>query len=351
MSILTESLAKGLANRFISEHSKRATATKSRELALQQRVPSSGFGKQATWEAFARTLSEIHRESQLSEVEYGSKRKKITVLHYIGAPLANPSVEWEEDAIPVDYLVSVSPHGILPQEWHTRCFVGKHALARVFQRLGVSDTEANTADLYAAAKACAIEEFSMLACWSVIYLLLWASNEELQASSSLLTAVIPSKHGMFFADMSSARPLLNVRTYIHDRQMTEGQANLKQALLTAVSREEAKMIECPPGLIWESGAGLSVAHARLKKLFEVWAPSLLKKVEDRKQREQLTFLFKEALSSTALNPAVMPLYEKAGLASIGAAMRTANPAQAIAILCNKHGIVDDGAECLGGVSP
>src|SRR5260370_40929530 len=112
MSTLTESLAKGLASRFISEHSERAAIVESRVVALTRDIPSSGFVKQAKWQAFARKLSDIHRGSRLSEVEFGSKRKKVVVLHYIGAPVTNPSGDWEEDAVPVGYFARASPAGL-----------------------------------------------------------------------------------------------------------------------------------------------------------------------------------------------------------------------------------------------
>jgi hypothetical protein len=219
------SLARGLASRFMTEHFESSGRSLRAINRLAVTTPGCGFTKRTQWKNWATRLRGAVMKAAISDVEQGSAAKKVRVVHYLGGPLTNPLTQWEEEAIPVQVLATAYPGGVTPLEVPVRCLLGKHAIARLVQRSGRFDShDARDIDFYALTP-----ELAPLTSWSVVWTMLLAEalrSPGLRKSELMLP--IPAPNGVFLATLCSEQPLVNVRTFIRDSQLSERQLALKE---------------------------------------------------------------------------------------------------------------------------
>ena len=270
------SLSKGLAGRFIQEHEDRQLRDWVRISKTIARQPHNGFSKASTWESWADDIGRSIGPAVISTSKFGNRKKELRTIHYLGAPLRNPLTGWDEDALPIEFMRLSCPYGVLDTPLNVRCLVGKHAIARLVQRHGLRATDGvSPYNFYEL-----MPEMTTLAAWSSVWITLLAEvlyMDELPRAT--LTLPVPAPNGVFMANLAIGTPMLNIRTYVHDQQLTDRQRFLKNELASAMTAADRTLIECAS---WDDKIGglrigLQIVLSRVAGLCQRWLEHALSK--------------------------------------------------------------------------
>ncbi|MDR5751323.1 MULTISPECIES: hypothetical protein [unclassified Caballeronia] len=241
-------------------------------------------------------------------------------MHFLGGPNSNPLTQWQEEAIPVQVLATAYPNGIIPLLLPIRCLLGKHAIARLIQRSGHFDArDVRNIDF------CALNsEIAPLTSWSAVWTILLAEalrSPGLQRSE--LMVPIPTQSGVFMATICSDHPLLNVRTFLCDQQLSERQLALKDRLVRAMSADEHALIECcaPELQVPDASFALSMVLSRVARISQDWLGPLMTRIACRDDRRKLATSIAATLAVFTLDDSMHTLYERVGLSAVSAALR------------------------------
>ncbi|MEM5366457.1 hypothetical protein V4C53_10470 [Paraburkholderia azotifigens] len=325
---MDESLAKGLAGRFIDEHSEFASEAIAAIDALRWAAPLEGFSKTRRWQDHLLSVRKALGRALISTASYGSERKKLVVLNFAGAPMLNPITEWDEPAVPIDFVALQCPYPVLPLATTSRCYIGKHAIARIFQRFELEATnDGKSFQFYTIAS-----ELAPLALWSTIWLtLLEGLVGRSDAPDGELALPVPAPNGMFFATLNATRSRLNVRTYVHDRQLSIEQSRLKEKLHGAIRADEREPIQCMSTAVKTPGAGLALRAvvSRMATFSELWLPRIFEKIGQSAESVQLQAIVTRTAENFGWDDHDLSCYEAAGFEAVARAMRQPDPETAL----------------------
>lgn len=331
--MLDERLSRGLAGRFFYEHSNYCRDVE-RNLAGWAERAGRFRGTNEKWNRWLSGAEDIFGKTLLTKTEYGSKRKSLTVFHYVGAPEISPLTDWEESVVPVKFIAYTYPAAIAVVKFPYRCYVGKHTIARLIQRLGLGDDATRGRYNFHRLNS----ELAPLVTWSILWMTCMSDVVQLpELPRDMLAFPIPAPNGMYFCTINMLKPMLNVRTYVHDRQLSGRQAALKERLQNSMKKHERELISfiseglCAPGAQFLFSAVLS----RLSECSDVWLDSIFERVHESPERASLIALVRKTVQSLKLEPVSMEVYEALGYQAIVAALRRPDAANVIGKLVLK----------------
>lgn len=331
--MLDESLSKGLATRFFQEHTEVCTAANAD--VLRHAATARKFAHHPDkWRQWLSGIEGALGKTLLSKVENGSKRKFLTVFHFLGAPDSNPVTEWNEPVVPIMFRSYVYPAAQVAHRLPDRCYVSKHAFARLIQRLGLGDgAKQGIYDFYMLN-----EELSPLVTWSTVWMMCLKDVVHLpQLPKELLALPIPSPNGMFFATLNMSRPLLNIRTWVHDRQLSAQQLRLKTRLMGAMDASEADLISCMSEGMWAPGCGFTVRAvcSRLSSFSQEWLEAAFEQLSNSADRVNLQALIRETVEAFKLSSGALAAYQTLSRETLLAALRRPDGEKHLTMLLEK----------------
>jgi hypothetical protein len=331
--MLDERLSRGLAGRFFDEHG-RYCRDAEHALAVWAERAGSFSATNQKWKQWLCNAEKIIGATLLTRTEYGSKRRSLTVFHYIGAPERSPLTDWDESVVPIQFIAYTYPAALAVVKFPYRCYVGKHTIARVIQRLGLGDDAARGKYNFHRLNS----ELVPLTAWSILWMTCMKDLVELPESpKELLAFPVPAPNGMFFCTINILKPILNVRTYVHDRQLSSRQVALKKRLLNSMKKHEEELISCisedlnAPGVDFVCSAVIK----RLSDCADVWLDLLFERLAPTPERANLMALVRETVQALALKPLSMEVYEALDYRAIVAAFRRPDAANVIGRLISK----------------
>ncbi len=331
--MLDESLSKGLATRFFNEHAEYCFALDRNRLRCEADARKFAHHPDK-WRQWLRSIDGSLGKTLLSKVENGGKRKFLTVFHYLGAPDSNPVTEWDEPIIPIMFRSYTYPAAQVAHRFPDRCYVSKHAFARLIQRLGVSEgSKQGTYDFYTLN-----EELVPLVTWSTVWMMCLMDVVHLaQLPKELLAFPIPSSNGMFFATLNMSRPMLNIRTWVHDRQLSARQRSLKSKLQQSLDESEANLISCiaddmrPPGC----GFAVKAVCSRLASFSNEWLDAAFEQLSDSPEKADLQVLVRKTVEAFKLSPGTLAAYQSLSRETFLAAFRRPDGEKHLIMLLEK----------------
>ncbi|MDR5746764.1 hypothetical protein QCE73_26690 [Caballeronia sp. LZ029] len=331
--MLDERLSRGLAGRFFDEHSSYCRDV-DRALASWAERAGAFSHTNERWKRWLAETEKILGKTVLTKTEYGTKRRSLTVFHYIGAPDKSPLTDWEESVVPIQFIAYTFPPAIALVKFPYRCFVGEHTIARVIQRLGLGDDAARGKYDFHRLNS----ELVPLTAWSIVWMTCMKDLVELpKAPRELLAFPIPAPNGMFFCTINVLKPILNVRTYVHDRQLSSRQVELKQKLLGSMKEHEQELISLISEDLHAPGSDY-VCRAVIRRLSDCsdsWLDSIFERLNRTPERARVMALVSETMQALALEPLSMEVYEALDYKAMVAAFRRPDGASVIGRLIVK----------------
>jgi hypothetical protein len=227
---IDESLAKGLASRFLEECSMQL---KLFERAWQARDLSSSTRK--GWLKKRREIERLVQNVSFTSHWMGSKSKP--ALGFIGiVPESHDYKNWSEKCL-TGLAVLEQYDGSLALELKPIPFViSHHALARLFQRCDALRTCVNTWSY-----ELVLDLLKPLPLWSAFWgsCIDGARGENLEKINEGKTPfrfkpIIPSKHGLFFCESSMEDGRVSLRTFVSNNQLRDDQVFIRNFLLEVV---------------------------------------------------------------------------------------------------------------------
>lgn len=213
---------------------------------LKSKTTPSMFSSRKGLEKMKMLHSEELAKFALSYLQGGTKRKPYIGFVAINAVKERTYESWGEagffgEAVMTNFFDErqfttsiIAPFGI-----------GQHALARVYQRSKLIN-ENNRSDPYAI-----IPELRMIPLWAGIWHYFYNICREIYADKYLgLNLLIPSPNGLFFAEMNLVEddPFVEIRTYVHQSQLSDGQALIRNIFIEAIKGMENSLLSITPAL-------------------------------------------------------------------------------------------------------
>jgi hypothetical protein len=105
---------------------------------------------------------------------------------------------------------------------------------------------------------------------------------------SELMLPIPAPNGVFMATLCSEQPLVNVRTFIRDSQLSERQLALEEKLARAMRADEHALLECIAAelRVPEASFALSMVLSRVARISQEWLGTVMTRITCRNDRHK-----------------------------------------------------------------
>jgi hypothetical protein len=228
-SYINESLARGLASRFLSEASDRV-------LAIQQKVHSINFSADTKkgWLKKYRALGKYAESVSFGVYEVGTKSKPAIAFAGITSD-EHQFKNWEERVLTGRVLIFQYGTNIVPNLEPIPFVISHHALMRLFMRCPALREHLLNWNFQKI-----LGMLSPLPAWSAYWDAAitgpsWGNWSSLANNPIpyLAYPVIPSPHGLFFCEVSREDPRVNLRTFVDTEKLRPEQERLRQILLKA----------------------------------------------------------------------------------------------------------------------
>lgn len=222
--IINEQLAKGLKNRFFLEIEDRVRLGLKELSRINNHTKKSSGG----WVKLVNKIQSISQGFNISFYEGGSKGNPYVGLVGLAIDPERQYNHWNEKCLSgMVYVQTLKPDFI--DVCDSPFNIGEHAIARVYERANLNFFNEFDVDLFSI-----LPEFKMVPLWASF----WIGNigvytEAFQNkySSEFFRPVIPAKSGLFFGELTNTRiPKVEIRTFIHDKNLTDDQIALKKIM-------------------------------------------------------------------------------------------------------------------------
>lgn len=227
--IITESLAKGLKNRFLLEINEeinaRINSTKKNTMGVK--ISRNG------WPKYVEKLKSSFGRCALVCYEGGTKRKPYFAFCGLAIEENKPYNSWNEKCLyVVPMIVNHDPRFAQPSL--SLFNLGEHAITRIFQRGDIVVSNESDVDIFSI-----LPEFQLLplwgSFWARVLLELKQSNPELD-----VRPVIPGKSGLFFSEYKGeVLGLVEIRTFVDNDQLSDLQREVRKIFIDASEGIEA----------------------------------------------------------------------------------------------------------------
>lgn len=264
-TFITESLAKGLASRFLSE-------AESHVRQIDRNIDSLNFSSTTKkgWLIKHRKLADFVSNASFKPYFLGTKSKP--ALAFVGlAPDQHSFKDWEERCLTGRVLIFQYGTNACPEPEPVPFVISHHALARLFMRC---EFLKGIADSWDYKKILSL--LSPLLAWSAFWdaCVTGAQKEYWKLLNDapdayLLHPIIPSEYGLFFCETSRQDPRLNLRTFVGNAQLRPKQRELQRILLKAYKGFETLPLSIHPWSIrwnvWRTDVYMFILAERLSR--------------------------------------------------------------------------------------
>jgi hypothetical protein len=222
--IITESLAKGLTHRFLSE----AQDIVSKSLRKLEKEAGGYKNSKSGWEKYVGKARSILQNVAISFYEGGSKTSPYFAFVGLSVDKEREFNSWNEMCLSGEAVIqSHHPRFI---DTSGACFnVGEHAISRIYERSKLRMIDEFTVDIYSI-----LPEFQQLPLWSAFWignLAVITDNFSKHFFPHFYHPVIPAKSGIFLCELTHVKfPKVEVRTFVDDKNLSEEQLKLKKIL-------------------------------------------------------------------------------------------------------------------------
>jgi hypothetical protein len=260
---IDESLARGLASRFLSE-------ALDRVIAIEQKVYLINFSTETRkgWLKKYRALGKYAETVSFGVHEVGTKSKPAIAFAGI-TPDDHQFKSWEERMLTGRVLIFQYDTNIAPDPEPIPFVISHHALMRLFMRCSAVKEHLLNWNFNKILKI-----LSPLPAWSAYWdaTITGPSKEHFHSLADspipyLAYPVIPSPHGLFFCEVSREDPRVNLRTFVDTEKLRPDQEHLRQILLRAFSGFEKMPLSLHPSSvrwnIWHTDAYIMLLTERL----------------------------------------------------------------------------------------
>lgn len=262
---INESLARGLASRFLAEAENRV-----RLIGRNIDSLNSSSTTKKGWLIKHRKLAEFVSDASFKPYFLGTKAKP--ALAFMGlAPDQHSFKDWEERCLTGRVLIFQFDSDVCPEPEPVPFVISHHALTRLFMRC---ESLKGIADNWDYKKIVSL--LSPLPAWSAFWdATVTGVRKEYfnllnnSTYSYLLYPIIPSKNGLFFCQTSRQDPRLNLRTFVGNAQLRSEQKELQSILLKAFEGFEMLPLSIHPWSIrwnvWRTDVYMFILAERLSR--------------------------------------------------------------------------------------
>ena len=223
--IITESLAKGLKNRFFLEISDEIIRRLNQAAMPGMRGKRSPSG----WLKYEEKFRKIFGRCAFVFYSGGSKRKPYFGFISLWINKDREFNQWNEKCL-TGMMAVINSDPPIFEDMNALFNIGEHAIARIYER-GLVKVDANlNVDIYSI-----LPEFKFVPIWSSFWVSMFSlfklSYSNLQELNQIFP-IIPTENGLFFGQISSdLMGQLEIRTFVDDKSLSQEQNQVKSALL------------------------------------------------------------------------------------------------------------------------
>ena len=311
--IITESLAKGLKNRFFLEISDEII----QRLKLASEIGKLGKKSPAAWLRYQNKFKEIFGRCAIVFYSGGSNKKPYFALLGLSIDEKREFNQWDEKCI-TGHMVVVNYEPKIAEDMFALFNIGEHAVSRIFERGTLSINNETQVDIFSI-----LPEFNYVPIWSgfwsfvfQIFKLSYPSQNDLNQ----IYPVIPGNSGLFFGQIAHGKfEPLEIRTFVDDGHLNFEQQSLKEVML-----EISKGIESSPLCFFpiigslgldDDNFQIGMICYELLKRYDLVSSVIFHRVEDDLIRYKLKEQFKKCLLELGktMNEDLIILLRKIGI--------------------------------------
>ena len=311
--IITESLSKGLKNRFFLEISDEIT----QRLKLASEIGKPGKKSPAAWLRYQNKFKEIFGRCAIVFYSGGSNKKPYFALLGLSIDEKREFNQWDEKCIS-GHMVVISYEPKIAEDMFALFNIGEHAISRVFERGIVSIKNDTQVDIFSI-----LPEFKYVPIWSgfwsfvfQIFKLCYPSQNDLNQ----IYPVIPAKSGLLLGQIGHERfELLEIRTFVDDSHLNFEQQEVKKVMLEISYGIESSPLCFFPivgslGLDDDNFQTGMICYELLKR-YDLVSSVIFHRVVDDQLRYKLKEQFKKCLLdlSKTMNEDLINLLKKIGI--------------------------------------
>jgi len=292
--VITESLAKGLKNRFFLE----ITDEINRKLSKASDIGSPGKKSPAAWQRYQDKFKNIFGRCALVFYSGGSKNKPYFALLGLSVNEDREFNQWHEKCL-TGHMVVINSEPRIADDMYALFNIGEHAISRIYERGSIAINKEMQVDIFSI-----LPEFHLIPIWSSfwgsIFTLFKQYYSNLDEELNLVYPVIPAKSGLFFGQISYEKlSLLEIRTFVDDKNLSFQQETAKQAMLRMTSGYEISPF-CFYPVVGSLGLDNDVYQSQilcfeLLKEYDLISSVIFHRVNDDKLRYLLKEKFKKCL--------------------------------------------------------
>jgi hypothetical protein len=213
--IITESLAKGLKNRFFLEISDEIIRRLNQAAMPGMRGKRSPSG----WLKYEEKFRKIFGRCAFVFYSGGSKRKPYFGFISLWINKDREFNQWNEKCL-TGMMAVINSDPPIFEDMNALFNIGEHAIARIYER-GLVKVDANlNVDIYSI-----LPEFKFVPIWSSFWVSMFSlfklSYSNLQELNQIFP-IIPTENGLFFGQISSdLMGQLEIRTFVDDKSLSQ----------------------------------------------------------------------------------------------------------------------------------
>ena len=311
--IITESLAKGLKNRFFLEISDEIT----QRLKIASEIGSPGKKSLAAWLRYQNKFQSIFGRCAIVFYSGGSNKKPYFALIGLSLDEKREFNQWNEKCI-TGHMVVINYEPKIVEDMFALFNIGEHAISRIFERGKVTVNDDMEVDIFSI-----LSEFNYVPVWSgfwsfvfQIFKLGYPSQNDLNQ----IYPVIPAKSGLFFGQIAHGKfEPLEIRTFVDDNHLNFEQQSVKKVMLEISHGIESSPLCFFPiigslGLDDDNFQTGMICYELLKR-YDLVSSVIFHRVDDDQLRYKLKEQFKKCLLdlSKTMNEDLINLRRKIGI--------------------------------------
>ncbi len=311
--IITESLAKGLKNRFFLEISDEIN----QRLKLASLIGKPGKKSTAAWLRYQNKFKEIFGRCAVIYYSGGSNKKPYFALIGLSIDEKREFNQWDEKCIS-GHMVVISYEPKIAEDMFALFNIGEHAISRVFERGVVSIKNDTQVDIFSI-----LPEFKYVPIWSGFWTFvfqIFKLGYPNQNDLNQIYPVIPAKSGLLLGQIGHERfEPLEIRTFVDDSHLNFEQQEVKKAMLEISHGIESSPLCFFPipgslGLDDDNFQTGMICYELLKR-YDLVSSVIFHRVVDDQLRYKLKEQFKKCLLdlSRTINEELITLLRKIGI--------------------------------------
>lgn len=222
--IITESLAKGLKNRFFDEAKDNITIAID---SLQKEARNYKESKSG-WKKLVLKSKKILHAISICFYEGGSNTSPYFAFVGLSIDKDRKFNSWNEMCLSGEVVIQAHKRRFCDTS-SSSFNIGEHAISRIYERSKLRFIDPFTVDIHSI-----LPEFKMLPLWSSFWignLAVITNNFTENYLTHFYHPIIPAKSGLFLCELTHVKfPKIEVRTFVDDKNLSQDQLKLKNIM-------------------------------------------------------------------------------------------------------------------------